>query len=651
MKAKIKLVLLVLLIITNVTYAKEMNSELIDKSEKSLFLKTLKNWVAKHGMSSKQYQENYTKFSKKGFRLKAIDGYLVNGKIYYAALWQKGNTSDIVAKHGLTGKKYQAEYNKWNKKGYRLVHVDGYSDGRNTRYAAIWKKGSKAGLRSKHGLTSKQYQNEITKNHKDGYRLIHVSGYGVRGKLYYAAIWKKGKNNDYVARHGLTSKQYQDVYTKYTKQGFKLTHVDSYDVKKKVYYACILEKVNGRYSTRHGMNGTNYQLQYDNHYYQGFIPVSISGHDGGKKAEYTASFKSVGGWKHEEVKQLDSKIKVALKKSKIPGISLAIVKDGKLVYAKGYGYGIKEKKEIASATSLFRLASVSKPITSVAIMKLVEKGKLKLSDKIFGSGKILGNTYGTKNYGSREKSITVKHLLEHVAGGHTWDNNSKPESIDTWSPAMKLSKKESFGALFKRVLDDRNPTHNPGDFYEYSNFGYCVLGRIISKKSGLTYENYVKKKVLKPCGINKMQIGPSDKKNRVYKEVVYYNANGNPYSLKMNKMDAHGGWIGSSVDLMRFIVRVDGQTSKKDIIKSSTFDSMTTSTLNNGYAKGWSVNGSASRMSHSGGMSGTSTILKKMNNSISYVILCNSSGNGSALKKAIEEGIDAIGIWPNLDLF
>lgn len=655
MKTKIKMALWGLLLVFSFTYANEKSNEPVLETEPLRAAKTLKKWAARHGMSSKQYQDNFNKFSKKGFRLTAVDGYLVNGKIYYAALWEKGNTSGLVARHGLTGKQYQAEFSKWSKKGYRLIHVDGYSDGKRARYAAIWQEGSQAGLKARHGLTGKQYQSEFTKNHKAGYRLVHVSGYGVKGKLYYAAIWKKAKNNDYIARHGLSSKQYQAVFTKYAKQGYKLTHIDSYDAKNKVYYACIMEKVKGRYSARHGMNGTNYQLQYDNHYYQGFVPVSVSGHDGGKRAGYAASFKAVGGWKYADVKQLDAKIRAVQKQFKIPGVSIAIVKDGKLVYAKGYGYGEKDKKEIASATSLFRQASISKPFTSVAIMKLVEQGKLKLTDKVFGPGKILGTTYGTKAYSSREKAITVQHLLEHTAGGHSWDNNSKPENVDTWSAAMKLGTKESFSALFKRILDGRNPTHTPGTFYEYSNFGYCVLGRIIAKKSGMSYENYVKKYVLKPSGISRMQIGPSNKKNRVYKEVAYYNSDWSPYNLKMQKMDAHGGWIASSVDLMRFMVRVDGQASKKDIIKMSTFNAMTTSSLNNGYAKGWGVNGSASRMSHGGGMSGTSTTLKKINNSISYAILSNSTGNGSgqgsALKTAIEQGINAIGAWPNLDLF
>ncbi|MFD0863404.1 serine hydrolase [Sungkyunkwania multivorans] len=618
----------------------------------------MKNWSAKHGMTPQKYQSEFNNLHKKGYRLTAVDGYYVNGKVYFAGLWEKSGSLNYKARHGLSGKQYQAEFTKNHKAGYRLVHVDGYYDGKQARYAAIWRKQHTSGLIARHGLTGAQYQKEFTNNHKKGYRLVHVSGYGIKGKAYYAAIWKKGSTSGYKARHGLTSSQYQAEFNKNVKNGYKLTHVDSYDVGGKVYYACIFEKVNGRYSARHGMNSKNYQLYFDNYYYQGFRPISVSGHDAGKGAGYAAAFKSVGGWNSSDLGQLDAKIKKVMKDYKIPGVSIGIVKDGKLVLAKGYGYGEKDKKEIAAATSLFRLASVSKPITGVAVMQLVEQGKLKLSDKVFGKGQILGTKYGSKSYGNREKVITVGQLLEHTAGGHSWDNNQKPNAtVDKWGGAMKITTSETHAATIARVLDDRNPTHTPGSLYEYSNFGFCVLGRVIEKKTGMTYEKYLRDKVLKKCGIKYMYIGSSSKKGRKYKEVAYYAGSGNgAYNLKMLKMDAHGGWIASSVDLMRFIVRVDGQPSKKDILKKSTFDVMTTgSSANSGYAKGWGVNSSGSRMSHSGGMSGTSTVLKKMNNSISYVILSNSSGNGDgqggALATAIEQGINGVKSWPNLDLF
>ena len=147
--------------------------------------------------------------------------------------------------------------------------------------------------------------------------------------------------------------------------------------------------------------------------------------------------------------------------------------------------------------------------------------------------------------------------------------------------------------------------------------------------------------------------GADKKKNRKYKEVGYYANDGDAYSLQMQRMDSHGGWSASSVDLMRFMVHVDGETSKKDILKSSTINTMATSSSLSSYAKGWTVSGG--NWSHGGGMGGTSTFLKKMDNGISYVFLTNSTGNGAgqagAMKKALEDGINAIKFWPNLDLF
>lgn len=656
MNTKTKLAILGMMLLFSFAIAGTKKGEKSNNSAKPFAVKTLKDYAARHQLSSTQYQAEVTKFHKAGYRLTYVDGYYVNGKVKFAALWKKGKTSGLIARHNLTAAQYQDEVTKHHKNGYRLIHVDGYYDGKKVLYAAIWNKQSTNGLRARHGLTGAQYAAEFKKNKNDGYRLVHISGYGVKGKAYYAAIWKKGSPSGYVARHGLSSKQYQETVVKYWKQGYRVTQVDSYDVGKKTYYACIMEKKFGRFSARHNMNPKNYQLQVDNHYYQGYIPISVSGHDAGKTAGYAAAFKNVTAWKSKDVSQLDAKIKKVMKDFKVPAVTIGIVKDGKLVYAKGYGYGDKEKKTIAAATSLMRLASVSKPITSVAIMKLVEQKKLKLSDKVLGPNSILGSGYGKKNLSNREKAITVQHLLEHTAGGDTWDNNLKPEGTDTWGDPMfqkkNLNRKKHIGWL----LDERNPTHTPGTRYQYSNFGYNLLGRIIEKKTGKSYESYLRNNILKKCGISQMFIGENKKKDARYKEVVYY-SDRKPYDLQMTRMDSHGGWIASSVDLMKFIVRVDGQSSKKDILKSSTIKTMTTKSSVSNYAKGWSVSGG--NWSHGGSMAGTGTVLKKMDNGISYVILTNLSKkykkgdptHNGELKKAVEQGIGAIKFWPNLDLF
>lgn len=622
--------------------------------------KDVNNWVAKHNLTGSKYQSEVTRLHKKGYRLLYVDGYNVNGKVKFAALWKKGKTKGLRIRHGLTKAKYQTAVDKNHKNGYRLIHVDGYNQNGKAYYAAIWNKQKTKGLRARHGLTPKQYQAAVTKNHKDGYKLAHISGYGIKGKIYYAAIWNKGNNSKIKARHGLTRKQYQNEVTKNWKKGYRVTQVDSYNSGGKVYYAAIFEKVSGRYTARHNMSPKNYQLQMDNHYYQGFMPISISGHDAGKNAGYAAAFKSIGNWKGKDTQQLDNKIKAVMKKYSVPGTSIAIVKDGRLVYAKGFGYGDKDKKVIAAATSLYRVASVSKPITGVAIMKLTENTNLKLKQKVFGSGAVLGTTYGSKKYGKREKQIKVSHLLEHRAGGNSWDNNTTPNPgsgpNDTWGAPMFQQTDLSQKKLIGWVLDKRNPSDAVNTVYAYSNFGYCVLGRIIEKKSGMSYENYVREKILKPMGIKNMYIGSSKKDGRRYKEVVYYGDNNtNPYSLQMRRMDSHGGWIGSPVDLMKFAIRVDGDKSKKDFLKSSSIKTIQTSSYGGGYGKGWSLNGSL--MQHSGLMAGTSARIKLMDNGIYYFFAVNKwdgdidNDPNSDMTKAIENGIKAIKYWPPIDLF
>ncbi len=657
MNTKTKLALwgmLLLLSFSNATTEKGENAE---KEAQPYAVKTLKGYASRHGLTSAQYQKEVDKYHKAGYRLTYVDGYYVNGKVKFAALWKKQSTKGLIARHNLTAKQYQDEVNKHNKNGFRLIHVDGYYDGKNVRYAAIWNKQNTSGLRARHGLTGTQYAAEFKKNKNDGYRLVHISGYGVKNKAYYAAIWKKGNASGYVARHGLSSKQYQETVVKYWKQGYRVTQVDSYDVSNKTYYAVIMEKKSGRYSARHDMNTKNYQLQVDNHHYQGYVPISVSGHDAGKDAGYAAAFKNVTTWKGNDINQLDAKIKKVMKDYKVPAVTIGIVKDGKLVYAKGYGYGNKENKTIAAATSSMRIASISKPITSAAIMKLVEQKKLKLSDKVLGKNSILGTKYAKLSLGNREKAITVQQLLEHTAGGDTWDNNLSPKGKDKWSDPMFQKRILNRKQHINWVLRRRNPTHTPGTYYQYSNFGYNLLGRIIEKKTGKSYESYVRNNILKQCGITQMVIGANDKKDREYKEVVYY-SDRKPYDLQMRRMDSHGGWIASSVDLLKFMVRVDGQNSKKDILKSSTINTMTTgSSANSKYAKGWSVSGKT--WSHGGSMAGTGTLLKKMSNGVSYVILTNFSkkykdgetSHRSALKKAVEDGIGAIKFWPDLDLF
>lgn len=187
-------------------------------------------FVARHGLTSQAYQNQFdTLVGQQGYRLKLVNGYSVAGQDYYAAIWEKAPGPAFVARHGMTSQTYQQEFDKWIGQGYCLTLVSGYSVGNQDRYAAIFEQRSCPAFVARHGLSSQAYQNEFnTLVSQQGYRLSLVNGYRVGGQDYYAAIWEKSAGPAFIARHGMTSDGYQQEFDTFLGQGYRLKLVSGY---------------------------------------------------------------------------------------------------------------------------------------------------------------------------------------------------------------------------------------------------------------------------------------------------------------------------------------------------------------------------------------------------------------------------------------
>lgn len=354
----------------------------------------------------------------------------------------------------------------------------------------------------------------------------------------------------------------------------------------------------------------------------------------------------------------------------IPGLSLAIAKDGKLVYHRAFGTVDQAGTEITLPHHLFRIASVSKPITAIAIMKMVEQNQISLSDKVFGSGGLLENhsSISTANItDARLYDITVQHLLEHAAG---WDRNANcfpnptspyPYFFSGCDPIVApLHVTETLGTANPATEEDmitylleKGVDHAPNSTYAYSNIGYLVLGEIIEEISGLSYEAYVQTSILDQLGICDMHMANNLLTDKQEREVEYigngftnlscYNT-GNyvPWEyggFNIEAMDAHGGWIATTRDLVKLVLAVDGFSSTPDILSSASITTMTTpSTHNSNYALGWSVN-SADNWWHTGALDGTASIIVRTSGEYTWAMLLN--------KRQI--GANANQFWADLD--
>lgn len=307
---------------------------------------------------------------------------------------------------------------------------------------------------------------------------------------------------------------------------------------------------------------------------------------------------------------IDQTIEQFMQQYGIPGLSIALARQEELLFAKGYGFADMDKKVPVNITHKFRIASLSKPITAVAIMKLREQGKLRLDDKIFGRDGILNARFPVKD--KLLQQITVRHLLEHTSGKE-WSNDS---------PAPMFQKPElSQAALIRWILKERPISKSPGTEYAYSNFGYCLLGRIIEKLSGISYENYLRKTAFQEIGAKSFSIGNKKPANSVFQVHYYPDTEESPYWFPVARMDSHGGWLANAVDLLKFIMSVDGRG--QDILSQESITLMTTaSKQNQNYALGWNVN-QYNNWWHIGSLPGTAAIMVRTEQDYSWAVLLN----------------------------
>ena len=358
-----------------------------------------------------------------------------------------------------------------------------------------------------------------------------------------------------------------------------------------------------------------------------------------------------------------------LRKWSIAGASIAIAKDGKLIYAHGYGYADTASKTETQPYSQFRIASISKLVTAVGIMKLQEEGKLALTDSVFGSKGILNDPFYGEPKDKRVYKINVAELLSHEAG---WTQRYGDQMFMPLVVAEKMGVKPPVDTktIVKFALEKRLQ-YIPGTGKAYSNLGYSILGLVIEKVTGMSYEDFCRKTILEPLGIYDMKIAGNLPSEKAPFEVTYYEpadvvlkpsiyGTGEMVTPSYGGNDiralgAAGAWVATAPDLMRLLLAVDGFKTRPDILTDQSIRFMTEN--DNGFAPvGWKGTVMDGTWWRTGSFPGSAGMMKRQSDGISWVVLFNSSAwNGpeiySYISNMMNHAISKIDFWPDYDLF
>lgn len=379
----------------------------------------------------------------------------------------------------------------------------------------------------------------------------------------------------------------------------------------------------------------------------------------------------------------DGVLKALMSKWDLPGLAVAVSRDDRLVLVRAYGMADRVAGEPLRRDALFRIASISKPFTAAAIVRLVEQGRLTLDQPAFAILDHLRAPQGAA-VDPRLATITVRHLLTHSGG---WD---RAKSGDPMFKSREIARDMGVPSppgpeVIIRWMMGKPLDFTPGAEYQYSNFGYAVLGRIVEKVTGKSYEQAMQELVMAPAGVTRMKLGRTHLADRAPDEVRYHAPAGEPMApsvfdgeagqvpfeygaFALEPLDSHGGWIAGTIDLVRFATAMDGHPARPDLVTPASrtlIAARPTIPSWQGqpawYGLGWLVRpvlGGDANWWHGGSLPGTTTLLVRTAGGYSWAALTNTRPNDFAtfdgeLDAAMWQAFATVreSDWPTGDLF
>ena len=277
------------------------------------------------------------------------------------------------------------------------------------------------------------------------------------------------------------------------------------------------------------------------------------------------------------IARIDSAITAAIERTHIPGLAIAIVADGEIRWQKAYGLADVENAVPAETSTVFRIASVTKPVTATAALQLAERGKLDLDAPV--------QKYAP-SFPVKAQPITTRQLLGHRSGIRHYKagEGERTNHYDSLTTALEIFKDDAL-------------LHEPGMGYTYTTFGYTLLGVVIEGASGMSFTDYMREHLFEPAGMTHTQ--PDDpsvivpKRARGYSPKVYGKFDGqwrNATLMDPSYKLPGGGLLSTVGDLARFAIAVQsGALVGKKLLEQAFQGQKTRAGAETGYGYGWYV--------------------------------------------------------------
>ncbi len=437
--------------------------------------------------------------AKNGYRFLSLSIHGTSASPRYTAVMIKRPV--VVAQRDwplLTAAEFQKKFDEQAKLGYGPVMVAATGSGADPRFAVVFQPQSpialtRFGLRSGADSDLESIQGVNKMAHADNLVLQSVALYGDAANPRYAAIWVPNTGKTVWNADGVneTGEQYQARFNAQAAGWCRPAQVATNGAGR--FFSLFVHNDIGPWVARHGMSAAQYQTEFDTWTAKAYFPLSVQGGGSGDDTRYTAVFAK----REDPLPQvftpvgpttsaaIDAVVKKAMRDSPVFNASLAIVHGKKLVYARAYSYG-EPDWPLCQPTSRFRIASVSKFVTAMAVYQLIGEGKLALSDRMQDILQLKTPAGGAPK-DARFKNVTIRELLEHTSAIDANSFRNEVAIRDAFKAAqpngsfhlpVSAEQCDAYIASLDMAASD------PGTMMSYNNCGYYLLGRVVAKKRG-----------------------------------------------------------------------------------------------------------------------------------------------------------------------
>ena len=530
-------------------------------------------WASRRDLSTSQYSESFNKYRDQGYIITDVDGYQDGNQTRFAMVWRE-NTDNLgwAQWRNLTSSGYHEKWLQYKEMGYRPLDVEAYQDNGSIRYAGIWVENREGlGWYSFRNLTSNAYGEKFNELSSSGYRLVDMEAYQTSSGLRYAAIWLQNRENIAWAQlRNMTRQQYQTELDSRAANGFRVIDFESYQNSNgQQLYAAIWEKnLSGRKwvvrSDRTEVKFANYWREYRD---KGYRLVDFERYQTQNGPRYA------GIWmenkptrlRYDRKDELDQLIEDYRTDNNLPGISVAVIDNGAIIYRRGFGFADVEKTKVAHGETVYLAASISKVIGGTLAAKLEAEQQL-----IDGTPIDLDLTQPTSTYLSdipflwttvslpEYHTHTVEELMSHSACIWHYSTGSEP-AIQFYASSVSATMQIWNGQLLSNCT--------VGNSSNYSTHAFTFAGAAIERATGRQLDELLSDEIVQPHNLKSMrvQFGEATLPENYERAVPYGNDN-SATSYSNNSWKVLGGGIEvSPVDLARFAWKtLDGQIVDAD---------------------------------------------------------------------------------------